>query len=106
GDRDRDTALRGPDWFDSEHFPLWTFASTSIAPTPTGFTMNGTLTIHGVARPEHLDVTIEGPADRPINHATGRVDRHSFGMRLVRLDPVIGNPVDIQLYVTLKPPRI
>lgn len=48
--------------------------------------MDGMLTIHGVTRPEHLDVTITGTAAEPIYHAAGNIDRHAFGMKGTRLD--------------------
>ncbi len=106
GDRDRDAALRGADWFDVARYPHWTFASTAISRTATGFGMDGVLTIHGVSRPEHLEVSVTGSAEQPIYHATGTIDRHAFGMHVVRLDPVIGNPVTVSLDIVLAPPGI
>lgn len=106
GDRDRDAALRGEDWFDVARYPQWTFVSTTISRTAMGFAMDGMLTIHGVSRPEHLDVSIAGSTEHPIYHATGKIDRHAFGMRVVRLDPVIGNPVTVALDIVLVPPGI
>jgi polyisoprenoid-binding protein YceI len=94
---DRDKALESPDFFDSEKFPTWTFASTKIAPSGSGFTMYGNLTIHGVTQPENLVVVTGGDALHPVYHATCQIDRKAFGMSTTRLDPVIGNPVDITL---------
>jgi polyisoprenoid-binding protein YceI len=94
---DRDAALQDPDWFDTKQFPTWTFVSTSIAPSANGFTMNGTLTIHGVSQPETLAVTVGGTKDHPTYHATGQLNRHAFGMSRTRLDPVIGEMVDVTL---------
>ncbi|MGA8535457.1 MAG: YceI family protein [Candidatus Tumulicola sp.] len=103
GDDDRDAALQGPDWFDVKRFPTWTFASTRITATSANaFAMEGILTIHGQARSERLAVTIGGTPARPVYHATGAIDRHAFGMTVTRLDPVIGNPIDVALEVTLK----
>ncbi len=103
GDDDRDAALQGPDWFDVKHFPAWTFASTRIVPTANNaFAMDGLLTIHGVARNEHLNVTVAGTPAHPSYRATGTIDRHAFGMPVTRLDPVIGGSVDVILDVTLK----
>ncbi|MBV8490802.1 MAG: YceI family protein [Candidatus Eremiobacteraeota bacterium] len=103
GDGDRDASLRSADFFDAAKFPTWTFASTKIVPSGAeSFTMDGTLTIHGVAQPEQLAVTVGGTHERPIYHATGKVDRHAFGMPVTRLDPAIGNPVDVTLDVALK----
>jgi polyisoprenoid-binding protein YceI len=100
---DRDAALRSPDWFDTAKFPQWIFASTRIEATgDASFTMDGLLTVHGVAQLEQLSVTIGGTPDRPVYHAVGKIDRHGFGMSTTRLDPVIGNPVDVTLDVVLK----
>ncbi|MBV8638639.1 MAG: YceI family protein [Candidatus Eremiobacteraeota bacterium] len=99
-DSDRDAALTGGDWFDTKSYPTWTFQSTNIAPAPGGFTMTGMLTIHGVAQSETLAVMSLGTAERPHYRATCKIDRHAFGMKIVKLDPVIGNPVDVTLDIT------
>jgi polyisoprenoid-binding protein YceI len=102
-DPDRDAALRSPDFFDADRFATWTFTSTKIVPTgAASFGMDGMLTIHGVTQPEHLDVTVSGTPQAPAYHAAGKIDRKAFGMKVTRLDPVIGNPVDVTLDVTLK----
>lgn len=103
GDPDRDKSLESPDYFDAEKFPTWTFVSTKIVATgPATFGMDGTLTIHGVAQPEHLDVTVSGDALHPLYRAVGHIDRHAFGMKGARLDPVIGKTADVTLTVALK----
>lgn len=103
GDGDRDAALRSPDYFDVKRFPTWTFTSTKIVPSgPAAFGMDGTLTIHGVSQPEHLDVTVRGDAQHPLYHATGKIDRHAFGMAVTRLDPAIGKTADVILDIALQ----
>jgi polyisoprenoid-binding protein YceI len=103
GEDDRDGALQSPDWFDTKKFPTWTFQATKIVPSGTSaFSLDGTLTIHGVARTEHLDVTVSGTPEHPHYHAVGKIDRHAFGMHVTRLDPVVGNDVDVALDVTLQ----
>jgi polyisoprenoid-binding protein YceI len=104
GDRDRDASLESADYFDTKKFPTWTFASTKIVPTgPAAFRAEGTLTMHGVAQPETLDVSVRGDAAHPLYHALGHVDRRAFALKGTRLDPVIGNVADITLDVALKP---
>jgi polyisoprenoid-binding protein YceI len=106
GDSDRDASLGSPDYFDVKAYPTWTFASTKISASgPSAFGMDGTLTIHGVARPEHLEVTVAGTAAAPLYHAVGRIDRHAFGMKGARLDPVIGDSADVTLDIALFPSR-
>jgi polyisoprenoid-binding protein YceI len=103
GDRDRDSSLESPDYFDTKSFPAWTFTSTKIvSSSANGCAIDGLLTIHGVTAPEHLEVTIRGDSAHPIYHAVGHIDRHVFGMKGARLDPVIGNAADITLDITLK----
>lgn len=99
---DRDAAMQTPDWFDTTKFPTWTFTSTKIVPTANGFTMDGLFTMHGVAQPEHLLVVASGDPAHPIYHATCEVDRKAFGMATTRLDPVIGNVVDVTLDIRVK----
>jgi len=103
GDPDRDKSLESPDYFDVAKFPTWTFASTKIVATgPSAFGMDGTLTIHGVTQPEHLDVNVNGDVAHPFYHATGHIDRQAFEMKGTRLDPVIGKVADVTLDVVLK----
>jgi polyisoprenoid-binding protein YceI len=103
GDRDQTNALRSPDFFDTQRFPTWTFTSTKVTPEGnSAFAMDGLLTIHGVTQPEHLEVTIRAQGANPEYMAEARIDRHAFGMKVVPLDPAIGNPVDATLDIFLK----
>jgi polyisoprenoid-binding protein YceI len=103
GDPDRDASLRSPDFFDTKRFPTWAFISTKVTPHGAGaFTMDGNLTIHGVTRPERLDVTVGGDAQHPMYHAIAHVDRRSFGMATTRLDPTIGEVADVTLNILVK----
>jgi polyisoprenoid-binding protein YceI len=99
---DRDAALQDPDWFDTKRFPTWTFASTKIVPTAKGFTMDGNFTLHGVTQPEEINVVVGGTPDHPTYLGTLQIDRHAFGMSKTRLDPVIGNLVDVTLAIKVK----
>lgn len=104
GEPDRDASLTSPDFFDVRRFPTWTFTSTKIEPHgANAFGLDGTLTVHGVSAPEHLDVTVRGDAANPVYHAVGKIDRRDFKMAVTRLDPVIGTTVDITLDIVLKP---
>lgn len=103
GEPDRDRALESPDFFDVKQFPTWTFVSTSVTPHgPDSFEMDGNLTIHGVTRPERLEVSVQGTPDQPLYRATATIDRHAFGMSITRLDPVIGSTADVTLEIALK----
>jgi polyisoprenoid-binding protein YceI len=103
GDRDQTGSLRSADFFDVKRFPTWAFTSTKVTPHgAAAFGMDGTLTIHGVAQPEHLDVTLLGDAAHPLYHAVAHVDRHAFGMTVTRLDGAIGGTADVTLDIVLK----
>ena len=98
-DPDRDASLMSDDWFDTKTYPTWSFTSTKIVPATNGFTMNGMLSIHGVSQPETLTVITTGTAEHPHYRATCHIDRHAFGLKITKLDPAIGNPVDVTLDV-------
>ena len=103
GDRDRDSSLESPDYFDAKKFPTWTFVSTKIVRSGgAACVVDGMLTLHGVTRPEHLDVTLGGDPSHPIYHAVAHIDRHAFAMKGTRLDPVIGDDADVTLDIVLK----
>jgi polyisoprenoid-binding protein YceI len=102
GDGDRDDDLQGPDWFDVARFKTWTFASTGIATTPTGFKIDGTLTVHGVAQPVVLDVIEVRAGPHARYRATGTLDRHGFGMHVTPFDGTIGNSLALVLDVELE----
>ncbi|MBV8354816.1 MAG: YceI family protein [Candidatus Eremiobacteraeota bacterium] len=102
-EHDQTACIRSADYFDVKRFPDVKFSSTKIVLSgPDRFEVDGMLTMHGVAQPEHLDVTVEGEEVHPRYHAVGRIDRHAFGMKGMRLDPVIGSMVDVTLDIALK----
>jgi len=103
GDPDQTGCIQSPDYFDVKKFPMWTFTSTKITPKgAASFGIDGTFTMHGVAQPEHFDVTIQNLGGHQVYHAVGQIDRHVFGMKGSRLDPAIGGIADITMDVVLK----
>jgi polyisoprenoid-binding protein YceI len=95
GEPTRDAHLRSADFFDVEHHPKWTFASTRVVQlSATELAVIGDLSIRGVTRPVTLDVTYLGQWDTPWWEdgrdlgprrragflATTRIDRHAFGV--------------------------
>jgi polyisoprenoid-binding protein YceI len=103
-DPDRNGVLQGPEWFDVKQFPMWTYTSTSIAAKTegSGFIVNGALTVHGVTQPVILDATMTHVDRTLMVHATGRVDRHAFGMRVTSMDGTIGSDIDLTLDIRLQ----
>ena len=104
GEPDRDGSLQSPDFFDTQEVSdVDVHQHEDRARGTDAFGCDGTLTVHGITAPEHLDVTIHGDAAHPVYHAVGRLDRRAFKMAVTRLDPVIGTTVDLVLDITLKP---
>lgn len=87
GVEERDTHLKGPEFFDAAKYPTITFASTAVSrSSATSYSVTGNLTMHGVTKP----VTLAVSASPPFNHAGGirrgieattTVNRKDFGLR-------------------------
>lgn len=86
GVEERDTHLKGPDFFNSVTFPVATFTSTQVAKlSDNTYSVTGNLTMRGVTKPVTLAVT----ASPPFQHygsirrgieATTSVNRIDFGV--------------------------
>jgi len=86
GVEERDTHLKGPEFFDVAKYPVITFVSSSVSKSSaTSYSVTGSLTMHGVTKPVTLAVT----ASAPFNHAGGirrgieattSVNRRDFGL--------------------------
>ncbi len=85
-DPERDTHLRGPDFFNTKQFPEIRFESKSVIPRSDGFDVIGTLTILGVAREVELPLKLVGEGTGPNNfyrmgyHCEFRIKRTDYGM--------------------------
>ncbi|MBI4227573.1 MAG: YceI family protein [Candidatus Omnitrophica bacterium] len=84
---ERDTHLRGADFFDVDTHPTLTFTSTTVTgATATAATLHGDLTIHGVTKPTTLALTIHGVGKDPWGNvragftATTTIHRKEFGL--------------------------
>jgi polyisoprenoid-binding protein YceI len=60
GNEQRDGHVKSADFFDVAHYPVATFASTSVRPNGEAYMLNGILTIKGVTRPVSLDLEFNG----------------------------------------------
>jgi polyisoprenoid-binding protein YceI len=86
GVEERDTHLKGPDFFDATKYPVITFVSTGVTKSSdTSYSVTGNLTMHGATKPVTLAVT----ASPPFQHygtirrgieATTTVNRQDFGV--------------------------
>lgn len=83
----RDNHLRSPDFFDVATYPTIHFVSKRIEGDIDGeFRVTGDLTIRGVTREVALTASLEGRTRDPWGNeragfsATGKVNRHDFGL--------------------------
>lgn len=86
GVEERDSHLKGADFFDVTKYPTITFVSTSVSrSSATSYSVTGNLTMHGVTKPVTLAVAVSAP----FNHAGGirrgieattSVNRKDFGL--------------------------
>jgi polyisoprenoid-binding protein YceI len=110
GVADRDAHLRSDDFFAVETHPHLTFVSDRVVKTDAEtFTVYGTLTIRGVARPVELPVTYLGQVRDPFGkdlvafEASVRLNRKDFGLTwnaaLETGGFLVGDDVDVTLNV-------
>ena len=107
----RDGHLKSADFLDQEHFPVLTFASTSIThKSGDNYTMVADLTVRGVTKPVTLDLEYlgSGPGTGPGVTVVGfearaEVDRRDFAVNfegtLENGSLVVGNKVVLELTV-------
>lgn len=107
---DRDAHLKSDDFFAVETYPAITFVSDRVVSTGADtFTVAGTLTLRGIARPIELPVTFLGVARDPWGNeklgfeASMRVNRKDFGLTwnaaLETGGFLVGDDVDVTLNV-------
>lgn len=87
GNDDRDSHVKGDDFFAVEKYPELTFTATSFNVDEAGNgTVTGDLTIKGVTKPVTLDVETEGLAEDPFGNtrfgfeATTKINRLDYGI--------------------------
>jgi polyisoprenoid-binding protein YceI len=111
GSPDRDTHLRGPEFFDCGRYPEMRFVSTRIEPREGGtYRIFGDLTIKATTREIEVEATVEGVAEDPWGHQRvgvairGTVDRSEFGLdwnqALSGGGLLVGNEVKVQIDVS------
>lgn len=104
GNRQRDAAVRGPGFLDSDRFPAITFRGEGVELGPDGGTVSGTLTVHEVSRPVTVRLTRWEKARKAgtfVAHAEVRIDRRAFGITASR--GMAGRYLDFQIEITCVP---
>lgn len=80
GDKDRDTALPGSDFFDVAKFPQAHFVSTAFRQSGGKVIADGNLTLRGVTKPVSLDVSFKPQGTGATLDVSGSVPRLDFGV--------------------------
>ena len=98
-----DGELKGAEWFDAARYPTATFVSTRVTPTGKDTAqIAGTLTLHGVSKPETLTAHFVGAGTNPLSktytvgfEAVGSIRRSDFGVKTYV--PLIGDDVRLTI---------
>lgn len=80
GDKDRDTALPGADFFNIAKFPQAHFVTTGFRQVGAQVIADGNLTLHGVTKPVRLNVTFKPQGTGAVLDVAGTVKRLDFGV--------------------------
>jgi polyisoprenoid-binding protein YceI len=105
---DRDRSLRGPEWFNVDKHPTFTFKSTKIVPGPDNtFKATGDLTMNGITKTATFNGKFEGSitvgqgTKRAGYTATTTIDRRDFGLNYGATTPggalVVSNDVTLTI---------
>ncbi len=98
---ERDTHLKGPDFFDVAEHPEATFKTTSVEQTgEKELSVSGDLTIKGITKPVVLEVVVNTVGEHPMAkkpavgfNASTVIKRSDFGMD--KFVPYVGDDVSI-----------
>ena len=80
GDKDRDTALPGADFFNIAKFPKAHFVTTNFRQVGAQVVADGNLTLHGVTKPVTLNVSFKPQGKSAVLDVTGTIKRLDFGV--------------------------
>lgn len=80
GDKDRDSALPGGDFFNVAKFPQAHFVSTAFHQNGAQVVAEGNLTLHGITKPVTLNVTFKAQGSGALLDVSGSVKRLDFGV--------------------------
>ena len=105
GDNDRDTALPGPDFFDTAKFPKAHFVTTGFRQSGGKVIADGTLTLRGLTKPMSLEVTFKPQGSGATLDVAGTVKRLDFGVGTGDYadTSVIGGDVKVTAHLQLAP---
>jgi len=104
-DGERDSNIRGADFFDVAHYPQATYMTRAIAQTAKGFSATGTLTLRGVSREVPLEFTFTRTGGGAKLAGSATVKRLDFGVGQGEWKSTewVGDEVKINFSLDLKP---
>jgi polyisoprenoid-binding protein YceI len=105
GDKDRDGAMPGSDFFSVAKFPTAHFVSTAFRQSGAQIIADGNLTLRGVTKPVSLTVTFKPQGNGATLDVSGTVKRLDFGVGTGDYadTSVIGADVKIDAHLQLAP---
>ena len=77
---ERDDAIRGKEWFDSENHPQAVFQSSGFAEEGDGYLVTGNLTIRDIAREIEMPVQIGIDGEQAVAQGEITIDRSDFSI--------------------------
>jgi len=106
-DADRDTALKGADFFAADRWPTATYETSKFVATGPGqFEARGRLTMRGVTRDLPVTFTFKGPADGNSAALTGEATIHrlDFGIGQGEWQDTkwLGNDIRVRFGIVLR----
>ncbi len=106
GDRQRDSALPGSDWFKVKDYPTARFASSDIAESgPGAYSAAGTLTIRDVTKDVVLPFTLAIDGDRATAEGAVSLVRTDFGVGRGEFADGKWVGVDVEVSVSIEATR-
>ncbi len=103
GDRQRDAALPGDEWFSSKVFPDARFVSASVIATGEGaYEAEGMLSIRGIERPVTLPFTLTFADGRATADGAVSLNRSDFGVgqgEEFQTDKWVGYDVKVSVHI-------
>ncbi len=105
-DKERDQTIRGPDIFDTGHFPTAHYVTSGFTKTATGYGATGTLTLHGVTKEVPIDFQfVAAAAGGGKLEGTAKLKRLDFGVGQGdwKSTEWVGDEVKVAFSLVLKP---
>lgn len=105
GDKDRDAALKEPNWFSTQAFPKAVYRTTGFKALGGGkYQATGTLTLRGQSKPLTLPFTLVITGNQAKMTAKVTVNRLAFGVgqNEWKKTDVIPDPVTVSISLTTK----